>query len=330
MPIALIGPEPIRRKPGTYVEILEAAGFSLVYPEGDRTFDLAQLRRLLPEADAMMAGGERVPGEVIGLAPKLRVIARTGVGYDAIDLEGATARGVAVTITPGTNHEAVAEQAFGLILAVSRRLAYYDRLIRAGVWERDLVTPVRGKTLGLVGMGRIGRAMVPRALAFGMNVIAFDPIHDPEFDVKHGLQRVLFEEVLAASDVLSLHLPATPETRGLIHAGTIAKMKPGAILINTSRGSLVVEADLVAALDSGHLAGAGLDVFDPEPPLPANPLPQHPHVVSSPHVAGIDVKSMDDMATLAAQCMVDVYEGRWPTACLVNPEVAGTGGPRSA
>jgi D-3-phosphoglycerate dehydrogenase len=323
MPLAFIGPEPIRRQPGPYREILEAAGYTLLYPDGDGTPTKEQLLKMLPDVDLVMAGSERYTAEVLDAAPRIKIIARTGVGYDAIDVPAATARGIAVTIAPGTNQESVAEQAFALLLTLKRRVARYDRVIRGGGWERDVVAPVRGLTLGLVGMGRIGRAMVPRALAFGMNVIAFDPIHDPEFDLKHGIQRRMFEEVLAASDVLSLHLPATPETRHLINKASIATMKPGAVLINTSRGSLVVESDLLEALNSGHISGAGLDVFDPEPPLPSNPLLRHPNVVSSPHVAGIDAKSMEDMATLAARCMVDVASGAWPVACMVNPELAG-------
>lgn len=324
MPTALIGPEPIRRQPGPYRDILEAAGFTLVYPEGDGTLTVDQLRDLIRDADVVMAGGERYSADVLDAATKAKILARTGVGYDAIDVPAATARGIAVTIAPGTNQESVAEQAFGLLLAVRRKIAHYDALIRAGKWERDVVSPVRGLTLGLVGMGRIGRAMVPRALAFGMNVIAFDPVHDPEFDVKHGLQRRLFDQLLAESDVVSLHLPATAETHGLFNAATFAKMKRGAVLLNTARGSLVVESDLLAALESGHLSGAGLDVFEREPPDPANPILHHPNVVSTPHLAGIDSKSMEDMATLAARCMVDVYQGRWPVECMVNRELAGS------
>lgn len=321
MPIALIGPEPIRRQDGRYSQILEAAGYTLVYPDGDGTLTETQLRELLPVADVMMAGGERLSGELLALATRLKVIARTGVGYDAIDVSAATALGIAVTVAPGTNQESVAEHAFGLLLALTRKIAYYDRIIRAGGWERNVVAPLRGRTLGLVGMGRIGRAMVPRALAFGMKVVAFDPIHDPEFDLKHGLQRRLFDELLATSDVVSLHLPATDETRGLMGRANFARMREGSILLNTARGGLVVESDLLDALNSGHLAGAGLDVFDPEPPLPSNPLLNHPNVVSSPHLAGIDSRSMDDMATLAAECMVAVGLGERPTACMVNPDV---------
>ena len=325
MPIALIGPEPIRRQAGTYREILESAGYTVVYPEGDGTLDEPTLRRLLPDADVMMAGGERINAALLAISPKLKVIARTGVGYDAIDVPAATSRGIAVTITPGTNHESVAEHAFALLLSLTRKIAYYDRIIRAGGWDRNVVAPIRGKTLGVVGLGRIGRAMIPRALAFGMEVIGFDPVHDPHFDIEHGFQRRRFEELLALSDVVSLHLPATSETRGLMNRETFAKMKPGSILLNTARGGLVVEADLLDALNSGHLGGAGLDVFDPEPPLPTNPLLQHPNVVSSPHLAGIDVQSMDDMATLAARCMVEVARGEWPVACMVNLELASPG-----
>ncbi len=324
MPIALIGPEPIRRQPGPYRDILESAGFTLVYPEGDGTLTPGLLRTLLPDADVVMAGGERYSGDLLAMAPKVKILARTGVGYDAIDVPAATAKGIAVTIAPGTNQESVAEQAFALLLAVRRKIAYYDALIRSGKWERDVVAPVRGLTLGIVGMGRIGRAMVPRALAFGMNVIAFDPVHDPEFDVKHGLQRRHFEQLLAESDVVSLHLPATPETNGLFNKETFAKMRRGSVLLNTARGSLVVERDLLDALNSGQLSGAGLDVFEREPPDPANPILHHPNVVSTPHLAGIDSKSMEDMATLAARCMVEVYQGRWPLECMVNREVAKT------
>jgi phosphoglycerate dehydrogenase-like enzyme len=322
MPIALIGPEPIRRQPGLYRDILEAAGFTLVYPEGDGTLTEDQLKAMIVDADVVMAGSEPYNASVLAVAPKVKVIARTGVGYDAVDVATATSKGVAVTIAPGTNQESVAEQAFALLLSLTRKIAYYDRVIRTGGWERNVVSPIRGKTLGLVGLGRIGRAMVPRAQAFGMNVIAYDTFVDADYDAKSGVKRVSFETLLAEADVVSLHTPATPETKGLMNKSTFAKMKKGAILLNTARGPLVIEADLLDALNAGQLAGAGLDVFDPEPPLPDNPLLRHNNVVSSPHVAGIDSKSMDDMATLAAQCMVDVYQGRWPVPCMVNPQLA--------
>ncbi len=302
----------LRHQPGPFREILEAAGFRCVDPAGNHPLTEAELRAALPEADALLAGGERVSAEVIAMAPKLRAIARTGVGYDAVDVAAATARRIAVAITPGTNQESVAEQAFALLLALSRRVVSNDGIIRAGGWDRALVEPIRGKALGLVGLGRIGRAVASRAVAFGMRVLAFDPIPsaDPEVDARLGIRRLGFEEILAESDVVSLHLPLTEATRGLIDRATLSRMRPGSYLINTARGGLVVEADLAEALASGHLAGAGLDVLNAEPPEPGNPLLGLPNVVFSPHMGGVDRKSMADMAEMAARCVVVAPPGR--------------------
>ncbi|HEX8199618.1 MAG TPA: NAD(P)-dependent oxidoreductase, partial [Isosphaeraceae bacterium] len=172
------------------------------------------------------------------------------------------------------------------------------------------------------GLGRIGRAMVPRALAFGLRVVAYDPLPPSAFEPAHGVLRRGLEELLAESDVVSLHLPLTDATRGLFHRGTFARMRPGSLLLNTARGGLIVEPDLREALTSGHLAGAGLDVLDPEPPAPENPLLRLPNVVFSPHIGGIDSRAMADMADLAARCIVDLARGRWPSECVVNPEIA--------
>jgi D-3-phosphoglycerate dehydrogenase len=321
MPTVLIGPEPLRHQPGAFRDLLVAAGFTPVDPEGNNTLTDAQLRRWLPGADAMIAGGEQVSAGVIAEAPRLRVIARTGVGYDSVDLPAANARSIAVTTTPGTNHEAVAEQAFALLLAVTRNVVNNDRLIRGGGWNRTLVFPLRGRTLGLVGLGRIGRAMATRAVAFGMRVVAFDSIPDPVFDAQHGIVRLDLEGLLGQSDAVSLHLPLTVETHRIINQATLALMKPGSYLINTARGGLIAEADLFDALSSGHLAGAGLDVTDPEPPHADNPLFDLPNIVFSPHIAGIDTRSMADMAEMAARCVIDLSQGRWPEECVVNPQI---------
>ncbi|AGA27818.1 phosphoglycerate dehydrogenase [Singulisphaera acidiphila] len=322
MPTVLITPAPLRDRPGSYREIFEAAGFQCVDFRGEQVPTEASLRAILPEVDAIVAGGEQITATVLDAAPRLRVIARTGVGYDAVDVVAATARKVAVVITPGTNQESVAEQAFALLLALTRSIVKNDQIIHQGGWDRTLVQPLRGKTLGLVGLGRIGRAMATRALAFGMRVLAYDPVADLDFDTRHGIVRGPFEDLLAASDVVSLHIPLTPDTQGLINAQTLARMRPGSYLINTSRGGLVVEADLAASLASGHLAGAGLDVLNAEPPKPDNPLLSAPNVVLSPHMGGIDVKSMADMAELAAKCIVSLHQGIWPTDCVVNGELA--------
>lgn len=318
MPTVLIAPTPMRSKPGPFRQILEDAGLTPLDVNGADPFNEQELREYLPGVAAMVAGGERMTPEMMDLAPGLRVIARTGVGYDAIDVPAATARGIVVTIAPGTNHGSVAEQVFGLLLGVSRRIAYYDKTLRSGSWERGMVRPVRGSTLSLVGLGRIGRAVAERAVAFGMKVIAYDPVHDAAFDARFGIERRELDDLLAVADVVSLHLPLTAETYRLFDRRLFVRMKPGALLINTARGGLVNEADLVEALTGGHLGGAGLDVFDPEPPLSKNPLFALPNVVVSPHVGGIDTTSMTDMATLAARCIADLYHGRWPAECVVN------------
>jgi D-3-phosphoglycerate dehydrogenase / 2-oxoglutarate reductase len=321
MPSILIGPYLLRNQPGPFRKILSDAGFELIDPEGDLALTHEQLQGYLPRADAMLAGGERLTADLFELAPWLRVVARTGVGYDLIDLKAATSRDIVVTITPGTNHESVAEQTFALILALSRNIISNDRTIHAGGWDRRLVAPVRGKTLGLIGLGRIGRAVASRGLAFGMKVAAYDPLVDNRISEPFPIPRLALDELVAAADIISLHAPLTEATRGMVDRKFLGRMRPGSLLINTARGGLVVEADLRDSLVSGHLAGAGLDVLNQEPPDPGNPLLGLEHVVFSPHVAGTDFQSMSDMAELAARTVIELYHNRWPVACVVNGDV---------
>ncbi len=317
MPNALIGSGPLRNQPGRFRDILHEAGFETLDPPGSGALSESELREYLPRCSAIVAGGEPLSAEVLALCPDLRAIARTGVGYDAVNLESANEKAIAVTITPGTNHDSVAEQSFALLLAVLRRVAINDQIIRSGGWDRTLVAPARGKVLGLVGLGRIGRAMIPRALAFGMEVLGFDPVDQ----TSNSVRRVSLDELLAQSDIVSLHLPLTPSTRGLFNRALFQKMKPGSYLINTARGGVLNEPDLADALTSGHIAGAGLDVLEQEPPTLPHPLISLPNVVISPHIAGIDTQAMDDMATMAAQTIVDLKNGLWPSERIVNPEI---------
>jgi D-3-phosphoglycerate dehydrogenase / 2-oxoglutarate reductase len=321
MPRVLIGPYLLRKQPGQFRQILTDAGFEPVDPEGDFALSTVQLRPHLSSIDALLAGGERMTEELFDAAPKLRAIARTGVGYDLIDVAAATRRRIAVTITPGTNQESVAEQAMALLLALARRIVANDRVIHGGGWDRALVRPVRGMTLGLIGMGRIGRATAIRALAFRIRVVAYDTVSDAAFDARHGIERLGLDELLAQSDAVSLHVPLMPETRSMVNREFLAKMRPGSYLINTSRGGLVNEADLADALRSGHLAGAGLDVMAHEPPEPGDPLIGLPNVILCPHIAGTDTQSMREMAEMAASTIVDLYHNRWPGECVVNSEL---------
>jgi phosphoglycerate dehydrogenase-like enzyme len=321
MPNVLIGPIHLRHSPGPFRDLLETAGFTIIDPAGGPALNESELRTYLPDADAILAGGEHLTAAMLDLAPRLRAIARVGVGYDLVDIPGATARGIPVTITPGANQDSVAEQTFALLLAVARYVAKNDREIKVGGWDRSLPRPLRGATLGLLGLGRIGRAVATRALAFGMNVVAFDTVPPSDFEQRHGIRRLGFEELLAESDVISIHLPLTETTRGLFRSETLALMRPGSILINTARGALIVESDLYECLVTGHLAGAGLDVMDREPPNPSNPLLTLPNVVISPHLGGMDTKGLADMASMAAQCVVDLHRGHWPEGCVVNSEL---------
>ena len=321
MPSVLIGPYLLRNAPGRFRDILTEAGFEPIDPEGGAALSREELLPYLPRIDALIAGGERMTPDLFAMAPRLRAIARTGVGYDLIDMAAATQHRVAVSITPGTNQESVAEQTLALLLALARRIPSNDRLIHEGGWDRSLVTPVRGMTLGLIGMGRIGRAVAVRARAFRMNLVAFDTILDAEFDREHGIRRLSLDELLQFSDVVSLHVPLTDGTRGMVNREFLGRMRPGSFLVNTSRGGLVVEADLRDALVSGHIAGAGLDVLNHEPPEPGNPLIGLPNVILSPHIAGTDLQSMREMAEMAAATVVELAHNEWPGDCIVNQEL---------
>jgi phosphoglycerate dehydrogenase-like enzyme len=306
-----------------FASLLRQQGLEVVFPQvGDRPLSEADLLEQLPGHVAVLAGMEPYTSAVLARAvPPLRVIARVGVGYDAVDIEAATAHGVAVTIAPGQNHDSVAEHAFGLMLAVLRKIAVHDRGMRQGLWLRELTRPVRGLTLGLVGLGRIGRAMVPRARAFGMRVVAHDVQPDLAWAEANGVQIVSLSDLLRQADVISLHAPLTPATRHLINAESLRWVKPTAVLINTARGGLVDETALLEALRAGRLAAAGLDVFAVEP-LPANhPFTHMEQVVLTPHTAGTDEQAAANMAALAAESVVTLLGGGWPEAQIVNPAV---------
>lgn len=317
----LVTPSLLYQQPGPYREVLEAAGLEVVYPsKGGDSLAGGRLLEALAGVSGVLAGAEPFTREILA-ASGVCVLARMGVGYDAIDMDAANELGVVVTITPGTNEHSVAEQAIALIFGVYRGVAWRDRNVRRGVWDRTPLGRLAGRTLGLVGLGRIGRAIAPRAIGLGLRVIAADPCADEQYCERHGVALRSFERLLDESDIVSLHLPCTVETRNLINLSTLALMKPGSVLINTSRGGLVDETALAAALASGHLAGAGLDVFQSEPLPLTSPLLAFEHVVLAPHMGGLDIESTEAMATLAARCLADLYQGRWPDGCVVNEQL---------
>lgn len=305
-----------------HVALLQAAGFETVFASWLVRPGEEKLLRELDRVSATLAGSEPYTRRVLEAARDLRVIARVGVGFDDVDVAAATERGIAVTITPGANHDAVAEHALALILTLAKNIIRSDSSTRGGAWTRVPTLPLRGSALGIVGLGRIGRSVARRAHAFQMRILAHEPDPDPDFVHRHTVEIVAFERLLAEADFLTLHVPLTAETRHLINRRTLALMKRTAFLINTARGPLVCEADLAEALAAGNLAGAGLDVFELEPPGDS-PLRRSEKVVLSPHIAGIDRRSFVDMAVSAAQAVIALSRGEWPEGRLVNPEVKG-------
>lgn len=321
MPKVMIGPAPLAKLQGDFLTVLKNAGFEFVYPKVALQMTEQDLLDQLPGIPAALAGSEPYTRKVFETFPQLKVVSRVGVGYDAVDVKAATDHGVVVTIAPGTNQDAVSEHCFMLILALAKNLLRQHQPIRDGKWPRQANLPLRGKTLGLVGLGRIGRSMTTRALAFGMKVMAYEPYPDTAFIQKHGVRLASLDDLLREADYVSLHLPATDGTRALINAERLKLMKPTAFLINTARGAVVDEKALYAALRDKKIAGAGLDVFEEEPPLPDNPLLKLENVVFTAHTAGVDLQSRDDMARKAAECIAAISRGEWPAECVVNPEV---------
>jgi len=304
---------------GPHHQILSDAGFEpVISPPGKKLTDPQNLISVLEGCEAVIAGSEPYTPEVFAALPKLRVIARWGVGFDAVNLQEADARKIVVATTPGCNHHSVAELAISMLMAVSRGFPRLDQQVRAGKWVRIPLPRLQGKTLGLVGLGRIGQATATRAIGLGMKVIAYEPYPNQEFVKQHGIELVDLDTLFARSPFISLHLPSTPETKYLINRDSLGKMQPGTIIVNTSRGPLVKESDLVEALASGHLGGAGLDVFETEPLPLDSPLLKFDNVLLSGHVAGMDQESERDTATMAANIIVDLHRGKWPQGCIQN------------
>lgn len=324
MPRVLVTPPMLIRRDGPHADVLRGADFELVFaPEGASTMDVENLKQALRDVDAMLASTDPLTRDVLA-GSTLRVVARQGVGYDSVDVAAATGLGIVVTTTPGVLEECVAEHTIAMLLCVTRDLVRRDREVRTGVWSRQSLPRMAGKTLGIVGLGRIGKAVVPRAQGLGMHVIAHDPFADEDYARRHNVDLCSLDELLATADVVTLHSPSTPETANLINAKTLAKMKRGAVLINTSRGRLVDEDAVCDALRSGHLLGAALDVFKQEPLPTTSPLVGLDNVLLCTHMGGLDLESVRDGSVLAAQCIVDLYQGRLPEPCIVNKSLIGT------
>jgi len=304
---------------GPHFQLLADAGF-VVLP-GTRTlnyWDTSALIEDLQGCCAVVAGSEPYTKEVLTSLPDLRVVARTGVGFDAVDLETCDELGIVVTTTPGVNHHSVAEHTIALLMGVSRGFPDQDQRVRSGEWKRIANPRVMDQTIGLIGLGRIGQAVATRAIGLGMKVIACDPYPNMDFVDQLGVELVELGELLANADYVSMHNPATPESIKMMNQETFAKMKPGSVLINTARGALVDEPALIDALNSGHLRAAGLDVFDVEPLPVESPLTKMSNVLLAGHVAGLDIESQHDTLTMAAEIIIGLKNGEWPQKCIQN------------
>lgn len=285
-----------------------------------------ELDRLLEGVDGVLSLlTDRIDGDVLDRHPGLKVISNVAVGYDNVDVDAATARGVAVCNTPGVLTEATAELAFALLMSTARRIPEAVEYVRDGQWKTWgplllLGANVTGAIIGIVGFGRIGQAVAKMASGFGMTILAHD--RSPETKDTHGLdvRFVDMDALLAEADFVTLHVAYAPETHHLIDADALKKMKPSSILINTARGPVVDTDALVAALQNGEIFAAGLDVTDPEPLPVDHPLVKMDNCVVLPHIGSATVQARDAMATLAARNLVAVLAGRQPEA-IVNPEV---------
>jgi phosphoglycerate dehydrogenase-like enzyme len=312
----------IHPRPAPYLGRLEAAGLEVARVVGRAgKLEEDELAGSLPGVFATLAGSEPYTARVLAGAPDLRVVARWGVGYDAIDVPAATRHGVVVCTAVGGNHEAVADYTLALACALQRGLLANHRLITGGGWSTAFHPGLWRATVGVVGLGRIGQAVVRRCRGFEMRVLASEPKPDLAFVRQHGVELTTLEDLLRRADLVTLHCPGSAENRHLIDRERLALMKPTAYLVNTARGVLVDEAALLEALRARRIAGAGLDVFEREP-MTASPLYGLDNVILSPHVAGVDETSEVAMADRAIDAILAVRRGDRPdAACVVNPEV---------
>lgn len=290
--------------------------------KADGDLDHDELVRLLDGAAGWIVGHARVTRELLAALPDLAVVSRRGVGYERVDISAARDLGRVVTIAAGGNDASVADHAIGLMLAVARRFRESQALMESGKWSILTGSDLYRKTVGVIGLGRIGRSLVRRLSGFEADILAHAPRPDAAFAREHGVRFVELDELLARSDYVSVHAPLTPETRFLIDAPAIDRMKPSAILVNTARGGLVQDADLLAALEAGHLAGAGLDVFASESDPAFQPVTQRllalPNVVATPHAGASSREGLDRTNLIAAQSVIAVLDGRDPAPeCVV-------------
>ena len=321
------------------VEHIHKAGEDLLAQKAELVFpqpqNVAGILAAIADCDALVVRNTKITRQIMQAAPKLVAIGRHGVGYDTIDIAAATDSRIPVVYTPAANTESVAEIAIGFIIALGRKIVQAHTAMQSEELLSDTVTlsvmaqrrglvnfDLLGKTLGVIGVGRIGSSVSKKMIAaFNMKVLGYDPYVDAKTLAGYGVQKVeRLEEMLPLCDFVTVHCPGGAETRHMINARTLALMKPEAYLINTARGTVVDEAALVEALQKKQIAGAAMDVYDPEPPRPGNPLLHMDNVIVTPHFCAMTAESLYNMGTVVAQGVLDVLGGKRPQY-LVNPEI---------
>jgi D-3-phosphoglycerate dehydrogenase len=291
------------------IKKLRSFAESLVFNPVGKPLTEDELIPLLSGCDGCIAGLDFFTARVIEKAPTLKVISRYGVGVDRVDLAAAKAKNIVVCNTPGANSRAVADLSFALLLSVARKVPVLDRKVREGLWPRSTGVELYGKTMGILGLGAIGRAVAKRSSGFSMKIIAYDPFIDRQYAEANGIISTDFDTIIREADFLSLHLPLADETRHIISAKVMKAMKKGAVIINTARGGLIDEAAAYELLASEHLGGLGLDAYEVEPPQ-KSPLFELENVVLTPHTAAHTVEATNAMAELSVQNLTDVLSGR--------------------
>lgn len=306
--------------PGSHHDLLAQTGWKITRARGP--LPESEMLKLAGDFDAFLCGDDAITPAVLDKAlPRLKVISKYGIGVDKIDVAAATARQLPVLFCPGVNHTTVAEHTFALLLALVKNLVPSVNASAAGQWKRQTGREILNKTIGIVGLGRIGKETAIRARAFGMKVLAFDKYFDEAFAKAHEITRVDgLATIFRECDIISLHTNLTDETRHMVNATTIRTMKSGAILLNCARGELVDSEALADALNSGYLGGYGADVLDEEPPSPTHPLLKAKNCIVTPHVGSRTHESVQRQATMAVQNLINAMKGEAPLA-QVNPEV---------
>lgn len=302
---------PTSLQPGKNDKILEKLkNFSddIIFNPMGRPMTAEELRPVLADCDGYIAGLDFVTSEALEGCSKLKVISRYGVGVDRVDLEAAKSKGIKVTNTPGVNAEAVGELAFGLILATARKISSLDARTRAGEWIRSTGMELAGKTIGILGLGAIGKVVARCAKGFDMKVMAYDPYMNEDYCAHNEIHAAAFEEVLQEADVISLHLPLLDSTKHMINKEAFDMMKEGVIVINASRGGIIDEEAAYDALKSGKLGGLGLDAFEEEPPK-SSKLFEFDNVIATPHTGAHTKEATDNMANMAIQNLILVLSG---------------------